>query len=115
MDPIQILINGQKQTVRQEPYDGRLEIYQDGEWQPCSMMEILVSLAKDAERLSWIESNLADVDAPTPGEESTWIIYTPEKQFASGSGCSRNLRKAIDIAMKGQSGKNLQIVNLHSP
>ena len=101
MDTIEVVIDGNKHKLRQEPYDGRLEIFRLGEWQPCSMMEIISSLAKDAERLSWIESNLADVDAPTPGEESTWIIYTPEKQFASGAGCSRNLRKAIDIAMKG--------------
>lgn len=57
-------------------------------------------LFKDSVRLSFIIKNLADIEAPEPGESNTWVIYTKKKSLGAGAGCHKNLRKAIDLAMK---------------
>jgi len=59
---------------------------------------------QDALRIDWLIQNCADIDAPEPGESSTWVIYTPGNDLGGGNGCHRSLRRAIDIAMtqKGQ-------------
>ena len=51
----------------------------------------------DTDRINWLIRNNADIEAPN--ENDTWVIYTPEKQFGSGAGCSRDLRIAIDFAI----------------
>ena len=53
----------------------------------------------DEERINWLIKNNADIEAPENGESSTWVIYTPDECFGGGVGCSRDLRKAIDLAM----------------
>ena len=52
----------------------------------------------DTDRINWIITNKADIDAPI--ENETWIVYTQEEQFDGGVGSSRDLRKAIDLAMQ---------------
>lgn len=52
----------------------------------------------DTDRLNWIINHRADIDAPV-SEHSAWVIYTPEEPLGNGEGCSRDLRKAIDMAI----------------
>jgi hypothetical protein len=59
---------------------------------------------QDTTRLNWLIANTADVEAPEDGESYTWVIYTKGNSLGAGAGCHRNLRTAIDIAMrKGES------------
>lgn len=53
----------------------------------------------DTDRLNWIINHLADLEAPD-GEDTTWVVYTPKNSLGAGEGCSRDLRTAIDIAIK---------------
>lgn len=59
-----------------------------------------IETTTDTERLDWIIKNNADIDSPIIGEEKTWVIYTPDKQFGNGAGCHSDLRKAIDLAIE---------------
>jgi hypothetical protein len=53
----------------------------------------------DTDRINWLIKNNADIEAPEPPDNYTWIIYTPQKALGSGVSCARDLRTAIDQAI----------------
>jgi len=63
----------------------------------------------DTNRLNWLIENRADVEAPEDGESYTWVIYTKGNSLGAGAGCHRNLRAAIDIAMKKRESANAEV------
>lgn len=64
------------------------------------------SNAQDTNRINWLIENMADVEAPEDGESYTWVIYTKGNSLGAGAGCHRNLRTAIDIAMRKRESAN---------
>lgn len=63
----------------------------------------------DTDRLNWIINNLADIEAPYGGALA-WVIYTPKEELGNGEGCSRDLRKAIDMAIHKNMPSREEIV-----
>ena len=64
------------------------------------------SNAQDTNRLNWVIENAADVEAPEDGESYTWVIYTKGNALGAGAGCHRDLRTAIDRAMRRRESAN---------
>jgi hypothetical protein len=57
----------------------------------------------DTTRLDWIIKNNAEIESPD-GENHTWVVYTEANPLGAGEGCHRDLRTAIDLAIKKNLG-----------
>ncbi len=57
----------------------------------------------EQEMLNAIELYGWDIEAPEPGESSTWVVYGQGiNVLGAGMGCARTLRGALRLAMKKQ-------------